>query len=238
MKASVIAVVCGALGVTGCQSAVVPAAANGPVDPGAGSAAGALAMLQVRPNGPMSAYDRLRDFGVAWTDATSAPGGRNRCDTRNDILRRDLTRVRLTGSCTVVSGVLTDPYTGRTISFRRGRATSSAVQIDHLVALGNAWGADAATMPPTLRRELANDPLNLVSVDGPTNEGKGDDDASRWLPPTTGYRCAYVARQIAVKTKYGLSVTGAEQTAMQRVLDACPQQKLPTETSPEVRLPS
>ncbi len=163
-------------------------------------------------------------------------GGRNRCDTRDDILRRDLSRVRLTGPCTVESGVLTDPYTGRTILFRRGRATSSAVQIDHLVPLGNAWVAGAATMAPALRKELANDPLNLVSVDGPTNEGKGDDDASRWLPPMVGYGCAYVARQIAVKAKYGLSVTGAEQTAMQRVLDECPTQKLPTETSPEVRL--
>ena len=173
-------------------------------------------------------------FGQAWTDDTdrelTRPWGHNGCDTRDDALARDLVEAHLKpGSrCVVVSGRLHDPYTGSTLAWRRGRHTSTTVQIDHVVALGNAWVTGAQHLPAPTRRALANDPLNLVAVDGPANEAKRDGDAATWLPPNKAYRCDYVARQIAVKTKYQLWVTPAEKTAMARVLDRCPAQTLPT----------
>ncbi|MFC1420505.1 HNH endonuclease family protein [Streptacidiphilus cavernicola] len=194
-----------------------------------GSAAGkALDGLTVRPKGAMTGYDRLK-FGAAWTDNNNDPGGHNHCDTRDDILARDLTGISYkSGHCTVATGTLQDPYTGKAIHFVRG-PDSTKVQIDHVVPLGDAWVTGAAQLTATQRIDLAEDPLELIAADGPANEAKGDGDASEWLPANTSYQCSYVARQIAVKVKYKLWVTAAEKSAMQRVLSGCPDQKLPTE---------
>jgi len=150
---------------------------------------------------------------------------------RQYILERDLTDVQLdTDGCTVLSGRLADPYTGSFIDFLRGTSTSSAVQIDDVVALSDAWQKGAQQLDEGERAELANDPLNLLAVDGKTNQQKSDGDAATWLPPNKVYRCQYVARQIAVKQKYRLWVTQAEHDAMASVLSSCPAQKLPVET--------
>jgi hypothetical protein len=166
----------------------------------------------------MAGYSRSR-FGPAWADVDE-----NGCDTRNDILRRDLVRVLLRrGSrCIVASGVLHDPYTGRTIRFVRGVRTSLAVQIDHVVALGDAWKTGAARWTANKRLRYANDPVVLLAVDGPANAAKGDRDASRWLPPRRAFACRYVSRQITIKTRYGLWVTPPEDRAMARVLSLWP----------------
>lgn len=206
--------------------------ATAPATVGAEAAAGALNRLPVKGKAAMTGYTRTQ-FGQAWTDDTdrelTRPWGHNGCDTRNDALARDLVEAHLKpGSrCVVVSGRLHDPYTGSTLAWRRGRHTSTTVQIDHVVALGNAWITGAQKLSPLQRTALANDPLNLLAVDGPANEAKRDRDAATWLPPNKAYRCDYVARQIAVKTKYQLWVTPAEKTAMTRVLDRCPAQTLP-----------
>lgn len=155
---------------------------------------------------------------------------RNGCDTRNDILRRDLVDVAVkpgTGGCKVQRGTLHGPYTGSTIAFVSGQDTSSAVQIDHVVALSDAWQKGARSLDADDRLAFANDPLNLLAVDGPTNQAKSDGDAATWLPPSRSYRCPYVARQIAVKAEYGLWVTSAEHDAMARVLADCPDQQVP-----------
>lgn len=131
-------------------------------------------------------------------------------------------------SCEVATGILNDPYTGSVINFVRGVKTSLAVQIDHVVALSNAWMTGAQSLSASVRRNFYNDPLNLLAVDGPTNESKGDADASAWLPLNTAYRCSYVARQIAVKSKYHLWVTASEKSAMQSVLGTCKGKLLPT----------
>ncbi|GAA1447349.1 hypothetical protein GCM10009617_30990 [Leifsonia poae] len=194
-----------------------------PTSPDAPAAGGtALALLQTLPvkgRAPKTGYDRVGRFGTAWTDVD-----RNGCDTRNDILARDLRPAVRSGSCRVTSGTLHDPYTGRTIAFVRGSTTSVAVQIDHVVALMDAWQTGAQQLTQSRRIALANDPLNLLAVDGPTNEQKSDGDAATWLPPSTGYRCAYVARQVSVKAAYGLWVTQAERDAIARVLARCPSQ--------------
>jgi hypothetical protein len=183
-----------------------------------------LAALPIKGRAPKTGYDRAL-FGPAWLDVD-----RNGCDTRNDMLKRDLMAITYTNSvpCKVQSGTLADPYTGTTISFLRGNTTSSAVQIDHVVALSDAWQKGAQQLTTEQRTAFANDPLNLQSTDGPTNIKKGDGDAATWLPPNKGFRCEYVARQISVKATYSLWVTQAEHDAMARILADCAGQLAPT----------
>jgi hypothetical protein len=184
-----------------------------------------LATLPVKGRAPKTGYSRDQ-FGPAWADADH-----NGCDTRNDMLRRDLETIALkpgTRDCVVLSGVLNDPYTAAAINFLRGNATSTAVQIDHVVALSDAWQKGAQQLSPGQRLSFANDPLNLLAVDGPANMSKSDGDAATWLPPNKSYRCDYVARQISVKSSYGLWVTQAEHDAMVRVLSDCPNALAPT----------
>jgi hypothetical protein len=180
----------------------------------------ALEKLPVKGRAPKTGYERSQ-FGSGWENWRT-------CDARNRILARDLTNVTyLPETCTVASGILNDPYTGNTIEFTRGAGTSSLVQIDHVVALSDAWQKGAQQLAFDRRVEFANDDLNLLAVDGPANQQKGDGDAATWLPPNKPFRCQYVARQIAVKAKYELWVTQAEHDAMARILDTCPNQKLP-----------
>ncbi len=184
-----------------------------------------LATLPVKGRAPKTGYSRDQ-FGQAWADVD-----RNGCDTRNDTLRRDLTAIALkpgTHDCVVLSGVLNDPYTATLINFLRGNNTSTAVQIDHVVALSDAWQKGAQQLSAAQRLSFANDPLNLLAVDGPSNMKKSDGDAATWLPPNKSYRCAYVARQISVKSSYGLWVTQAEHDAMARILGDCPDAQAPT----------
>ncbi len=143
------------------------------------------------------------------------------CNMREAILKRDLEDTVLNG-CKVQSGTLEDPYTGQTINFMRGQETSEAVQIDHVVALSNAWSTGAYALDSETRYELSQDPLNLIAVDGQANQDKSDQDASTWLPSNEKFQCQYVARQISVKAKYHLWVTPAEKSSMQRVLASCP----------------
>ena len=193
-----------------------------------GTAVTTLATLTVKGRAPRTGYDRDL-FGQAWADVD-----RNGCDTRNDILKRDLdgeTFKPNTRDCVVLTGTLNDPYTGKKIAFTRGQGTSEAVQIDHVIALSDAWQKGAQQLSADARKSLGNDPLNLMAVDGPTNQGKGDGDAATWLPPVRSYRCTYVARQVAVKTKYRLWVTQAEHDAMNGILAGCPGQPLPTDST-------
>lgn len=175
----------------------------------------ALEALPVKGREPKTGYARSQ-FGNGWADTAG-------CDTRNRILARDLHDIQRPEGCKVVAGELLDPYTGKTIAFIRGESTSDDVQIDHVVALSNAWQTGAQLLSYDERVELANDPLNLLAVDGPTNEKKSDGDAATWLPPNKPFRCEYVRRQIAVKMKYKLWLTIAERNAMNAVLKKCVQ---------------
>ena len=211
---------------------VVPVALLLVFGAGANSVAGAtsssraddlLATLAVKGRGPKTGYTRDQ-FGPAWADVD-----RNGCDTRDDMLNRDLAakQWRLgTHGCVVIAGVLRDPYTGQRLVF--AKADAAAVQIDHVVALSDAWQKGAAQWDTMRRRIFANDPLNLLAVDGPTNARKSDGDAATWLPPQRSYRCRFVARQVAVKAKWRLSVTLAEHDAIARVLSSCPEQRVPS----------
>lgn len=180
-----------------------------------------LAKILVKGRAPKTGYDRDL-FSDGWGDI-------GECDTRNYILRRDLKSItwRSSPKCTVATGILNDPYTAKKIYFVRGVGTSNAVQVDHVVAVSDAWQKGAQKLSSSSRHAFYNDPLNLLAVDGPTNSQKSDSDAASWLPPNRKYWCSYVSRQIAVKYKYKLWVTSAEKSSMLRVLKTCPNQLVP-----------
>lgn len=218
---------CTAAAPTAAPASAGVASAPAPARPTGAPTAGVLAVLaslRVAGRAPLTGYSRAA-FGAAWTDDNGAALGHNGCDTRNDVLRRDLRAVVVkpdTRGCVVLRGSLTSPYTGAVIAFVRGRRTSAQVQIDHVVALGDAWQTGAQRWPAAERVTFANDPLELLAVDARSNEAKGDADAASWLPADKAFRCAYVTRQVRVKARYRLSVTPAERDAMQRVLSRCP----------------
>ena len=189
-----------------------------------GLATAVLETLPVKGRAPKTGYTRDQ-FGQAWSDVD-----RNGCDTRNDILKRDLTSIVFkagTQNCVVASGTLVDRYSNETINFFRGNVSSMEVQIDHVVALSNAWQTGAFKLSADQRKALANDPMNLLAVKGSLNQQKSDGDAATWLPPLKSFRCAYVAQQIAVKAKYSLWVVPPEKAALVAILAKCPGQKVP-----------
>jgi hypothetical protein len=201
--------------------APTPAVTKGGADPSAsgvrgGSALAALSSLAVKGRAPRTGYDRAL-FGQAWADVDH-----NGCDTRNDVLHRDLTAIQVrpgTHDCVVVAGTLADPYTGTTVAFTKAHADQ--VQIDHVVPLAAAWTQGAATWTAAQRAGFANDPANLIATESGPNESKGDDTADEWVPPNAAFGCAYARVIVTVKQHYALSVTPAEQAALRRLLATC-----------------
>lgn len=182
-----------------------------------GTALEVLETLPVKGRAPKTGYDREARFGTAWMDIDG-----NGCDTRNDILARDLVYTVKTGDkCKIASGEFQDPYTGKHIEFVRGNGTSDLVQVDHVVSLSDAWQKGAQQLSQAQRITFANDPMNLYAVDGAENSAKGAGDAATWMPSNRAIRCEYVARQISVKATYGLWVSSAEKDAMKRILAEC-----------------
>jgi uncharacterized protein DUF1524 len=159
-------------------------------------------------------YQRTRDFGPAW----SVDVDRNGCGTRDDILRRDLEKVRLRGRCTVIAGVLADPYTGQTVTFTKAAAVK--VQIDHVVPLGAAWIRGARDWTQDQRERFANDPANLLATTASANESKSDRGPAEWLPRQV-YRCAYAVQWVGVSTSYKLALTPPDQASLTTLLDHC-----------------
>lgn len=180
----------------------------------------ALNKLEVKGRAPKTGYTRSQF--PHWSDPD-----RNGCDARNEILKRDLTNITYksgTRDCKVIAGQLLDPFSGKVITFS---TTKVVIDIDHVVALSNAWQTGAAYFDKNTRLLIANDPINLLAVDAKLNRQKGDGDAATWLPPNKSFRCEYVARQVAVKAKYKLWVTEPEKVAITKILSSCAGQKLP-----------
>jgi hypothetical protein len=189
----------------------------------AAAARTALGTLRVVRKGSLAGYDRdcgagaACVFGPAWADVDH-----NGCDTRNDVLHRDLTAIRVrpgTHGCIVIAGTLADPYTGRSVPFRKAEA--SKVQVDHVVPLAAAWTQGAARWTTAQRERFANDPGNLIATESGPNESKGDDTADQWVPPNAAFDCSYGRIVVTVKQRYGLTVTQAELGALDRLLRAC-----------------
>lgn len=191
---------------------------------GSNSALTAARSLPVKGRAPKTGYDRA--LFPHWKDTDG-----NGCDSRKDILKRDFTTVTLgSDGCKVTGGTFTDPYTGKSYVYT---STPSIIEIDHVVSLSDAWQKGAQKWSADKRKKYANDWLNLVAVYRSVNRSKSDADTATWLPPLKSYRCKFVARQVAVKKKYGLWVTQAEKDAMIRELSkpACASTNLPNATN-------
>ncbi|MGC4960140.1 HNH endonuclease family protein [Gordonia sp. DT101] len=184
----------------------------------------ALAGVSVLAQRPSREDYQREAFGSAWTDATAAAGGFNGCDTRNDVLARDLTDTRraAVSSCprAVVAGEFRSPYTGEFIVFRRDRR-AGAVQIDHIVPLAYAWDMGAWSWSPATRMNLANDPANLVAVDAASNLTKSDQEPGRWMPPNKGFRCQYSIQFVTVASTYHLLLDASSATTLRKALQQC-----------------
>ncbi|MGA8331167.1 MAG: HNH endonuclease family protein [Mycobacterium sp.] len=192
------------------------------LQPGADPLAG-IAVVPLR----IHHYDyRRAAFGDAWTDDTDAPGGHNGCDTRDDILNRDLTDKTyvFTKHCpdAVETGTLHDPYTSAVINFHRGAKIGEAVQIDHIVPLALAWDMGANDWPVAQRIRFANDPANLLAVSGQANEDKSDSQPALWMPPNAAFHCQYAMQFIAVSRGYGLPVDVVSSTVLRQAAATCP----------------
>lgn len=192
------------------------------VAPGVDVLAG-VPVIPVRIRG----YDyRRAAFGDSWTDDNSAPGGHNGCDTRNDILNRDLDDKTFVSikRCpdAVATGVLHDPYTNAVIAFTRGEKTGAAVQIDHIVPLALAWDLGARGWPEDVRVRFANDPANLIAVAGNANQDKGDHEPANWMPPNAAFHCQYAVQFIAVLRGYGLPIDASSAAVLRDAAATCP----------------
>ncbi len=183
---------------------------------GAPTAVEVLEKLEIKGRAPKTGYTR-EEFYKTWPTIDG-------CSLRQRIIRREVgeTAVLADDKCTVIQGSFVEPYTGKELNFKEKTEFSKGVQIDHVVALSDAWQKGAQNLSKDERYSLATDPLNLLAVDSSANQGKSDGDAATWLPPNKGFRCQYVARQVSVKYKYHLWVTQAEHDAVARVLEACP----------------
>lgn len=184
-----------------------------------------LASLPVKPH--YEGQYKREYFGPPWTD--KAPGvafSGNGCRTIEDVRVRDMMNVQMKNKCDVQSGVLWNPYGSKAhpqddwIQFERG--AGAKVDIDHVVALGNAWKTGAYLLSDEQRMAIANDPINLVAVSASENRSKGDQDVSTWTPANRDIHCGYAASQVQVKSKYGLWVTPAEQHVLAQMLETCP----------------
>ncbi len=215
-------VVAGQVLMTARREASSARAAAPTVAPGADLLAGVPVMPQ-RVRG--SDYRRAA-FGGAWDDDNPAPGGHNGCDTRNDILSRDLTGKTFvsTKRCpqAVASGTLRDPYTNDTVAFTRGNQIGASVQIDHIVPLAFAWDMGARDWSASMRKRFANDPANLLAVAGRANQDKGDLPPGQWMPPNTAFWCQYAVAFIEVLRGYRLAVDEASARQLKNAVVSCP----------------
>lgn len=176
--------------------------------------ASAVASLEVREPGASTDYDR-EAFGKPWADVDD-----NGCDTRNDILARDMSRETLEGDCKVLTGVLKDPYTGEQIDFDKSKG-SNQIDIDHMIPLGAAWEAGASEWTDEQRLQYANDPLVLLAVDSGANRSKSDQTISEWMPTNTAIACQYGASYVAIALKYELSVSPADHDKLEELSGSC-----------------
>ena len=174
----------------------------------AGTAKAQLDKLTVAKAGSMKGYSREKF--PHWRST----GGN--CDVRDSVLKRDGTKVKLSG-CNVVAGTWKSIYDGKTLT------SPTQVDIDHLVPLANAWRSGASAWTTAQREDFANDldDPQLVAVSASSNRSKGDQDPSTWKPTDPSSWCVYAEDWIAVKTHWKLTVTTTEKSALDDMLGKC-----------------
>lgn len=202
-----------ATGVSG-ENSALESTENTVTNPNTPLASAILEQLEVKGRAPKTGYSR-DEFYNDWPTVDG-------CSLRQKILKRELGDTATLDGCDVISGEFDEPYTGEHQVFTEKSQISKGLQIDHVVALSDAWQKGAQYLDRDTRYQIATDPLNLLAVDASANQGKSDGDAATWLPPNKKFRCQYVARQVSVKYKYHLWVTEAEKTAIENILSTCP----------------
>lgn len=175
-----------------------------------------LELLEVKGRAPKTGYTR-EEFYNGWPTVEG-------CNLRQRIIKREFGDSAVLDGCNVVAGEFDEPYTGEHLKYENREEISKRIQIDHVVALSDAWQKGAQYFDKETRYRIATDPLNLLAVDATANGEKSDGDAATWLPANKKFRCQYVARQISVKYKYALWVTAAEKEATGRILNNCPKE--------------
>ncbi len=195
---------------------VEPLAAVSESSEGVKRASDILEKLEIKGRAPKTGYART-EFYNSWPSI-------NGCSLRQVIIRREVgDSAKLSDNgCDVISGEFVESYTGSHMVFYQKSDFSEKIQIDHIVALSDAWQKGAQYKTKEERYAMATDPLNLIAVDGSANKQKSDGDAATWLPPNKSFRCQYVGRQVSVKYKYGLWVSQAEHDAIAKILETCP----------------
>ncbi|MBR3177714.1 HNH endonuclease [Candidatus Saccharibacteria bacterium] len=178
----------------------------------------ALETLEIKGRAPKTGYKRT-EFYDSWPIIDG-------CSLRQRIIKREVGDSAKLNDCDVVAGTFVEAYTGETRTYTTKAEFSKNIQIDHIVALSDAWQKGAQNLTKEKRYELATDPLNLLAADGPSNQQKSDGDAATWLPKNKAFRCQYVARQVSVKKKYTLWVTQAEHDAIAHILSSCPNERM------------
>ena len=177
-----------------------------------------LEALEIKGRAPKTGYKRT-EFYKTWPNIDG-------CNLRQRIIKREVGDSAKLDGCDVVAGTFVEPYTGETRTYNSKAEFSKNIQIDHIVALSDAWQKGAQNLSSERRYELATDPLNLVAADSSANQQKSDGDAATWLPKNKAFRCQYVARQVSVKKKYALWVSQAEHDAIKDILNTCPSEKV------------
>jgi hypothetical protein len=186
-----------------------PALASPPTPPSASAAATELSSLTVKTEGTTTGYSR--DKFPHWHTVSGT------CDTREEVLKRDGTGVSVDSSCQPTAGKWVSVYDNVTIT------DSSAVDIDHIVPLAEAWKSGASTWTTAKREEFANNLTisQLIAVSASSNRSKGDSDPASWQPTNASVHCIYARWWISVKYTYKLSLQSAEKTALQAMLATC-----------------
>lgn len=222
------AAVLGALLATSCDSS--PGAVLDPA-PGGRAVTGRqvhraeqqLAELPVTGRGGAGPAYHRDAFGTAWADTDH-----NGCNQRDDVLLRDAVPGTVTvgrqGACDhdVLAGTWIDPYTGRRLVLDdlKDLSQAQAIQIDHIVPLGEAWVSGASGWDDDRREAFANDLRELIAVDGPTNAAKSDDDPAAWRP-RRAFQCAYAVRWVTTKWRWHLRIDVSEKRALEEMLGYC-----------------
>jgi hypothetical protein len=175
-----------------------------------------LKTLPVSPEYP-SGYDR--DLFKHWSDAD-----KDCFNTRAEVLQLETsTKTSHSSTCTIKNGKWYSPYDNVTL------VEAGKLDVDHVVALKEAWDSGAKKWDSRSREAFANDlgyAGSLIAVSLGSNRSKSDRDIAEWLPTNASYRCTYVAVWVSVKWRWSLTVDAAEKTAISNVLKGCLSSKI------------
>lgn len=163
--------------------------------------------LTVAPEGSGAGYDR--DLFDHWIDVDH-DGCHTRCEVLEAEKRYDLPGLPQGGWLSIYDGYSTDD--------------ASELDVDHVVALSEAWRSGADRWDANRRRAFANDldePDALIAVTASTNRSKSDRDPASWQPPNSGAWCQFGLGWVRVKIKWELTADDAEVRALRNILRGC-----------------